>query len=86
MNNVVCVGRSKPVMSYVLAVILKLNESDTVIVKAFGKATSNAIDVALTTGKYVVGASIKDIHVSNKIIKSKHGESSISVIEITLIK
>jgi len=85
MNNIISVG-NKSAMIYVLAAITKLNESDTVIIKAFGKATSNAIDVALITKKYVVSLSIEDIHISNKIVKSKYDDYSISVIEITLSK
>ena len=84
-NNIISVG-NKSAMIYVLAAITKLNESDTVIIKAFGKATSNAIDVALITKKYVVSLSIEDIHISNKIVKSKYDDYSISVIEITLSK
>ena len=51
-NNTIFVG-SKPVMNYVLAVVTQFNEgSNSVVLRARGKAISRAVDAAEIAARY----------------------------------
>lgn len=74
-DNTVYVG-SKPVMSYVLAVVTQFNEGqDTVHVKARGKAISTAVDVAeMVRHRFIDEASIDTVAIDTDEIETDAGE------------
>ena len=87
-GNVVFIG-SKPVMSYVLACITKLNEGNNdLILKASGRAISRAVDTAeIIRHRFVTDAVIKDIIISTEQIeRSEGGTANVSAIEILISK
>jgi DNA-binding protein len=87
-KNVVFIG-SKNVMSYVLAAITLLNESnDDLILKARGRAISRAVDTAeIIRNRFVTDAVIKKIEISTEQIeRSEGGTANVSAIEITITK
>lgn len=76
-------------MNYVLAVVTQFNGgSDTVIIKARGKAISRAVDVAeIVRHRFVRGAQVTDIHIDTEHLTDEGGESAnVSSIEISLSK
>ena len=87
-NNIIFVG-SKPVMNYVLAVVTQFNEgSDTVILRARGKAISRAVDAAeIVRNRFVPGAVVSDIKISTETIDGYDNEkTNVSIIEIYIEK
>jgi archaea-specific DNA-binding protein len=85
-ENTVFVG-NKPPMSYVLAVVTQFNGgSDSVYIKARGRAISRAVDTAeIVRNRFVKDAVIKDIQIGTESITNEEGRSSnVSSIEITL--
>lgn len=87
-KNTIFVG-SKPVMNYVLAVVTQFNEgSDSVIIRARGKAISRAVDCAeIVKNRFVSGSIVKDIQISTEEIDNYNNEkTNVSVIEISIEK
>lgn len=89
-RNTVYVG-SKPVMNYCLAVMSCLQQgSDTVVLKARGRAISTAVDVAeVTRNRFLEGLKISGIEIGTEQLESSEGQSgvrNVSTIEITLKK
>lgn len=87
-NNTIFVG-SKPVMNYVLAVVTQFNEgSDSVILRARGKAISRAVDAAeIVRNRFVPNSKIMDIHISTEEIENYNNEkTNVSIIEIFIEK
>ncbi len=87
-NNIIFVG-SKPVMNYVLAVVTQFNEgSDTVILRARGKAISRAVDAAeIVRNRFVPGSVVSDIKISTETIDGYDNEkTNVSIIEIYIEK
>ena len=87
-NNIIFVG-SKPVMNYVLAVVTQFNEgSDTVILRARGKAISRAVDAAaIVRNRFVSGSVVSDIKISTETIDGYDNEkTNVSIIEIYIEK
>ena len=85
-ENTIFVG-NKPPMSYVLAVVTQFNGgSDSVVIKARGRAISRAVDTAeITRNRFVTDAKIKDIKIGTEIITNEEGRNSnVSSIEISL--
>ena len=86
-ENVIYVGK-KPPMSYVLAVVTQFNSngSDTVILKARGRAISTAVDTAeIVRNRFVKNAKLKNIIISTESITNEEGRNSnVSSIEIYL--
>ena len=85
-ENTIFVG-NKPPMSYVLAVVTQFNGgSDSVVIKARGRAISRAVDTAeITRNRFVTNAKIKDIKIGTESITNEEGRSSnVSSIEISL--
>ncbi|MCJ7570573.1 MAG: DNA-binding protein Alba [Candidatus Thermoplasmatota archaeon] len=86
-ENVIYVGK-KPPMSYVLAVVTQFNSngSDTVILKARGRAISTAVDTAeIVRNRFVKNAKIKNIIIATENITNEEGRNSnVSSIEIYL--
>lgn len=86
-ENAVFVG-TKPAMNYVLAVLTQFNSGVTeVSIKARGKATSRAVDVAeIVRNRFLPDIQVKDIKISTEKVDSDRGQSNVSAIEITLAK
>ena len=87
-SNTIFVG-SKPVMNYVLAVVTQFNEgSDSVLIRARGKAISRAVDAAeIVRNRFVQDAKIADIRISTEEIENYNNEkTNVSIIEILIEK
>ena len=85
--STVYVGK-KPTMNYVLAVLTQINNgSDTITVKARGRAISRAVDVAqVLTKRFATDVKVHQITINTEQVKSTMtGEmSNVSSIEIKL--
>ena len=87
-DNTVYIGK-KPTMNYVLAVVTQFNGgSDSVIIKARGKAISRAVDVAeIVRHRFVRNAQVTDIKIGTEALTGESGEATnVSSIEIYLAK
>jgi len=97
-NNAVLVGK-KNSMSYVLAVMTQFTRTNSVVIKARGKAISTAVDVVeVVRNKYMPNATIKNITIKTEEVPPRprpgeteeqakqRGPSKVSAIEITLEK
>ena len=87
-NNTIFVG-SKPVMNYVLAVVTQFNEgSNSVLLRARGKAISRAVDAAeIVRNRFVPEADVTDIQISTEEIDNFNNEkTNVSIIEILIEK
>lgn len=85
-DNVVYVG-NKEVMNYVLAVTTQFNEgSDTVVLKARGRAISRAVDTAeIVRNRFLPDVDILDITTGTEEVENEEGETSnVSTITIEL--
>ena len=84
-DNVVYVG-SKPIMNYCMAVIESLRHSDTVALKARGRAISRAVDVAeVTRNRYLNGVKVESIDIMTEELDSHDGDTrNVSAITILL--
>ena len=84
-DNVVYVG-SKPIMNYCMAVIESLRHSDTVALKARGRAISRAVDVAeVTRNRYLNGVRVESIDIMTEELDSHDGGTrNVSAITILL--
>lgn len=85
-DNTVYVG-SKPVMSYVLAVITQFDDGqDVVHVKARGKAVSTAVDVAeMVRNRFREDATVADIDIGTDTIETDDGdEMRLSSIQVDI--
>ena len=86
-ENVIYIGH-KPIMSYVLAVVTQFNRngSNTVILKARGRAISTAVDTAeVVRNRFLKDAQIKEIIIDTESITNEEGRNSnVSSIEISL--
>lgn len=76
-NNTIFVG-SKPVMNYVLAVVTQFNEgSDSVVLRARGKAISRAVDVAeIVRNRFVPASDVTDIKISTEEVENYNKEKN----------
>ncbi len=87
-KNVVFVG-AKPTMNYVLAVMTVFNQgANDVILKARGRATSRAVDVAEVVMKKFLSKEVKleDITIGTDTVGEGNDVRNLSTIEITLKK
>ena len=87
-SNTIFVG-SKPVMNYVLAVVTQFNEgSESVCIRARGKAISRAVDTAeIVRNKFVPNAIVRDIQISTEEIENfNENTTNVSIIEILIEK
>jgi DNA-binding protein len=86
-DDVVYVG-NKPVMNYVLAVVTQFNGgTNTVTIKARGRAISRAVDVAeVVRNRFLKDVELKDILISTEKVTSDRGETNVSAMEITIGK
>lgn len=88
-ENVVFIG-SKPVTAYVMAVITQFNrDSDTIVLKARGRAISRAVDVAEVLRHRFMKDTVEitSIKSDTEQIETREGNmSNVSAIEIQLTK
>ena len=88
-SNIVYIG-NKPVMSYVLAVMVGLSNSDAqeVVLKARGRAISTAVDVAeVAKRKFIKELETDNIVIGTEDIQMEEGKKrAVSTIEIFLSK
>ena len=87
-ENTIYIG-NKPVMNYVLAVVTQFNEgSDSVLLRARGKAISRAVDTAeIVRNSFVQEADVADIQISTEEVENYNNEkTNVSIIEIRLVK
>ncbi len=85
-ENVVYIG-SKPVMNYCLAVLSSLQgSSDTVTLKARGRAISTAVDVAeVTKNRFLEDLAVENIEIGTEELQSSEGQNrNVSTISIVL--
>jgi DNA-binding protein len=86
--NTVFIG-SKPVMSYVLAVITSFNSSDTkkVTLKARGRAITTAVDVAeIVRNRFMKEVDASQITIGTEEMKREDGTRNVSTIEMKLTR
>lgn len=87
-DNLIFVG-SKPPMAYVLAVVTQFNGgSNEVILRARGRAISQAVDVAeIVRNKFVTGCTVTNVQIGTERVEGENGRKhSVSAIEIHLAK
>jgi DNA-binding protein len=86
-EQVIYIGK-KPTMNYVLAAVTIFNNDyNELAIKARGRAISRAVDVAeITRNRFVEGVKVKDIKISTEKVTNERGETSVSSIEIYLVK
>jgi archaea-specific DNA-binding protein len=85
-RNTVFIG-NKPPMNYVLAVVTQFNGgSEECVIKARGKAISQAVDVAeIVRNKFFPKASVKNVSIGTENVTGDDGRKrAISAIEIRL--
>jgi len=84
--EIVYVG-SKPIMSYVTAIITAFQKADEVKILARGRAISNAVDVVeLTKKNFVTDIAVNNISIGTEKIGEGNEAKNISTIEISLSK
>ena len=86
-RNVVFIG-NKPPMNYVLAVVTQFNSNQNeVVIRARGKAISQAVDVAeIVRNKFFQKATVKGVAISTESVTGEDGRRrAVSAIEIRLI-
>jgi len=86
-ENIVYVG-SKPLMTYITAVLTCLNRKpEQAILKARGRAISTAVNVAETTRhRFIANLTSTVIIGCEKMPRKRGGTNNVSTIEITLTK
>lgn len=80
---------SKPVMNYVLAVVTLFNNgSDSVLIRARGKAISRAVDTAeIVRNRFITDCDVSDINISTEKLENvNQQETNVSIIEILIEK
>jgi DNA-binding protein len=73
-------------MNYCMAVIESLRQSDSVALKARGRAISRAVDVAeVTKNRYLSGVKVESIDITTEKLDSHDGDTrNVSAITILL--
>ena len=86
-SNIVYIGR-KPVMSYVLAVMMHLNTptAKDVVLKARGRSITTAVDVAeVTRRRFMDTLTIANIEIGTEELSQEGGGTrAVSTMQITL--
>lgn len=84
-GNVMFIGK-KPIMSYVLTAVPKLEELGGLTVRARGMSISKAVDIALILqDRYVKECRIDGIDIRTEVLDGENGEKvKVSSIEIRL--
>ena len=90
-SGIVFIG-SKPAMSYVLAIITNLSESNAkeITLKARGRAITTAVDAAeITRSRFLKDLKVSRIAIGTEEMPAREGENRtrmVSTIEIVLAK
>ena len=85
-ENIVYIG-SKPVMTYVMAIMTAMKDQDEVIVKARGRAISIAVDAAeITRNRYINDLKPTVTIGTEEMDQEDGGTRNVSTIAITLSK
>ena len=88
-DSIIYIG-SKPVMTYVMAVLTAFNQkgSDGVVLKARGQAISSAVDVAeVCRNRFIAGLSKPEIEIGTEELDGQDGgKRNVSTIAISLRK
>ncbi len=87
-GNVVLIGK-KPVMNYVLAVIIQFHQgAKEVVIKARGRAISKAVDVAeiVKTRFMPEQVEVKKVSIDTELVGTGDQQRNVSVIEIVLTR
>ncbi|GAH95126.1 unnamed protein product [marine sediment metagenome] len=85
-ENIVYVG-SKPVMTYVMAIITAMNDQDEVVVKARGRSISTAVDAAEVTRNRYLNDLKSTVEIGTEQMENEDGSPrNVSTIAITLSK
>jgi len=88
-DSIVYIG-SKPVMTYVMAVLTAFNQkgADRVVLKARGQAISSAVDVAeICRNRFLSGVSKPEIEIGTEELEGQDGgKRNVSTIAILMTK
>ncbi|MCW4049548.1 MAG: DNA-binding protein Alba [Candidatus Bathyarchaeota archaeon] len=87
-DNIVYIGR-KPTMSYVMAILSAFNNStsDSVVIKARGRAISTAVDAAeICRNRYLSDLDTPEITIETEQLENEGETRNVSCINITLRK
>ena len=85
-ENIVYVG-SKPLMTYVMAIMTAMNDQDEVVVKARGLAISTAVDAAEVTRNRYLHNLQSTVEIGTEEMEQEDGGTrNVSTIAITLSK
>jgi DNA-binding protein len=84
-GNVLYIGK-KPIISYVLTAVPKLDDLGNLTVKARGMSISKAVDVALIIqDRFIKGCQIDEIAIKTEVLDGENGDKvKVSSIEIRL--
>lgn len=78
---------SKPILSYVTAVVTALQRADSVKVMARGRAISSAIDIVeVTKRSFMTDISVDDISIGTERLGEGNDVRNVSTIAITLTR
>ena len=85
-DNIIYIGR-KPAMSYVMATLATFNNSETVHLKARGRAITTAVDVAeITRNRYMNKMEHPEISIGTEQVEDDRGKRNVSTMTIILNK
>jgi DNA-binding protein len=85
-DNIIYIGR-KPAMSYVMATLATFNNSETVHLKARGRAITTAVDVAeITRNRYMNKMEHPEITIGTEQVEDDRGKRNVSTMTIILNK
>ena len=85
-DNIIYIGR-KPAMSYVMATLATFNNSETVHLKARGRAITTAVDVAeITRNRYMNKMEHPEIIIGTEQVEDEKGKRNVSTMTITMNK
>ncbi|MFO8017742.1 MAG: DNA-binding protein Alba [Promethearchaeia archaeon] len=84
-ENAVYIGK-KPTMKYVMAAMMVLKKEEDCVVKARGRAISQAVDVCeILRHRFMEGVEYKDIIITTEKLESENGEmNNVSSMELVL--
>lgn len=76
---------SKPVLSYVTALVTALERADKVNILARGRAISSAVDVVeITKRSFLTDLSVENISISTELLGEEDNKRNVSTITITV--
>jgi len=76
---------SKPVLSYVTALVTALERADKVNILARGRAISSAVDaVEITKRSFLTDLSVENISISTELLGEEDNKRNVSTITITV--